>query len=146
MCIKKVCEIVIIKIWKVTLYEFHFKQKKKVITMSIWIKMSDRSFLRWVCGVRERCWSVIFLKVKSVYITRDKKYTITAITVTMRRFGPSGSSKKKNIVREQMREDAMRVRRGILEEEEGIVISALFLSFPFQGSLFLLQAFYVFPL
>jgi hypothetical protein len=36
----------------------------------------------------------------------------------MRRLGPSGSSKKKNIVREQMSEDAMRVRRGILEEEE----------------------------
>jgi hypothetical protein len=69
---------------------------------------------------------VTFLEVKSAYITRDKKYTITAVTVTMRRFGPSGSSKKKNIVREQMREDAMRVRRGILEEEEGIVISAPF--------------------
>ena len=31
------------------------------------------------------------------YANRDKKYTTTAIPITMSRFGPSGSLKKKNI-------------------------------------------------
>lgn len=33
---------------------------------------------------------------------KDKKYIIIAITVTTRRFGPSGSLKKKNIVLEKI--------------------------------------------
>jgi len=34
------------------------------------------------------------------YIVKDKKYTIAAPTITTKRFGPSGSSKDKNIVLE----------------------------------------------
>jgi ribosomal protein S3AE len=52
-------------------------------------------------------------EVVSKKTTKDKKYTIVAITVTIRRFGPSGSSKKKNIVREQMREVIARINNEI---------------------------------
>lgn len=34
------------------------------------------------------------------YAVKDKKYSIAAVTITIRRFGPSGSLKKKNIVLE----------------------------------------------
>lgn len=37
------------------------------------------------------------------YVIRDKKYMTDAITVTIRRFGPSGSSKNTNIALEHMR-------------------------------------------
>lgn len=36
----------------------------------------------------------------NTYIINDRKYKIAAITVTTRRFGPSGSSKKANITLE----------------------------------------------
>jgi len=35
-----------------------------------------------------------------INIVKDRKYIIAAITITTRRFGPSGSSKKKNIALE----------------------------------------------
>ncbi len=38
--------------------------------------------------------------LKKYTIAKDKKYTIAAITVTTRRFGPSGLLKKKNIILE----------------------------------------------
>ena len=37
----------------------------------------------------------------NIYVAKDRKYTTTADTVTMSRFGPSGSLKKKNIALEQ---------------------------------------------
>lgn len=37
------------------------------------------------------------------YSAKDKKYRIAAITVTMSKFGPSGSLKKKNINLEHAR-------------------------------------------
>lgn len=43
---------------------------------------------------------MLFIEGLNKYIAKDKKYMIPAIPITTRRFGPSGSSKKKNIVRE----------------------------------------------
>ncbi|HCC06366.1 TPA: hypothetical protein DEP94_03355 [Candidatus Nomurabacteria bacterium] len=47
------------------------------------------------------------------YILKDKKYMTTAITVTIRRFGPSGSSKKKNIAREERRDVMNKIMRDV---------------------------------
>lgn len=51
----------------------------------------------------------------------DKKYMIAAITVTTRRFGPSGSSKKKNIVLEQIIDVMNKIKSGILFDLKYIV-------------------------
>ena len=53
--------------------------------------------------------------IKDKYIDKDKKYIIAANTVTIRRFGPSRSLKKKNIVREQRRDVRARIRRVFFE-------------------------------
>ena len=57
------------------------------------MKITNKSFLR---PVRDKCEGL------NEYIPKDKKYMIIANTVTIKRFGPSGSSKKKNIVLEHM--------------------------------------------
>jgi hypothetical protein len=59
------------------------------VTTNIWIKIASKSFFE-----PERL---------DTYDARDKKYTIPAVTTTIRRFGPSGSLKKKNIAPEDMR-------------------------------------------
>lgn len=51
----------------------------------------------------------------------DKKYIITANPTTIKRFGPSGSLKKKNIILEQAREVRARIRRGSFEVGMGEV-------------------------
>ncbi len=53
------------------------------------MKIIIKSFLRLVENKR---------KGLNKYAVKDKEYIITAITVITRRFGPSGSLKKKNIV------------------------------------------------
>lgn len=40
------------------------------------------------------------LKGLNAYTAKDKRYTIVAIPKTTKRFGPSGSSKKKSVVLE----------------------------------------------
>jgi hypothetical protein len=63
------------------------KQKYKTVTIIIWIKIANKSFLE--------------LGMLNKYATKDKKNTITAVPITTRRFGPSGSLKNKNITLEQ---------------------------------------------
>lgn len=46
------------------------------------------------------------------YIDKIKKYITIANTITIKRFGPSGSLKKKNIILEQRRDVMARIRRG----------------------------------
>ena len=41
---------------------------------------------------------------KDVYAARDRRYTTAAATVTMSKFGPSGSLKKKNMTLENTRD------------------------------------------
>jgi hypothetical protein len=55
-----------------------------------------------VGGTRERRGYLLIILVLNKYIARDKKYMITAITVTIRRFGPSGSSKDNSIILEHI--------------------------------------------
>lgn len=57
----------------------------------IWIKIISKSLL-----------SPVVEDFSMFIITKDEKYIIPAATVTIKRFGPSGSSKKKNIVLEHM--------------------------------------------
>jgi hypothetical protein len=49
-------------------------------------------------------------KGEYVYTPNDTKYIIIAITVTTKRFGPSGSLKNANIILEQTREVMPRIR------------------------------------
>jgi len=58
--------------------------------------------------------------VLNKYIFKNKKYIITDNTITIRRFGPSESSTKKNIAREQRREVKNNIRRDIFFEERGM--------------------------
>lgn len=54
------------------------------------MKIANRSFLRAVVPGLNR------------YDIKDKKYTITAVTITTNKFGPSGSLKNQNIALEHM--------------------------------------------
>lgn len=47
------------------------------------------------------------------HIAKDKKYIITAIPITTRRFGPSGSLKKKNITLEHTTDVIPNISSGI---------------------------------
>ncbi|HEY4324985.1 MAG TPA: hypothetical protein VGN20_13400 [Mucilaginibacter sp.] len=48
----------------------------------------------------------------NIYAAREKKYMASAMPITINRFGPSGSSKKKNSILEQM----MAVTANIINE------------------------------
>lgn len=52
------------------------------------MEIANKSLLKPVVGELNR------------YTTKDKKYTITVVTITIRRFGPSGSLKNRNITLE----------------------------------------------
>ena len=54
------------------------------------------------------------------YTHKDKKYMIPAATVTMRRFGPSGSLKKKNIAREKMRDVITKIISEVFLDRESM--------------------------
>ena len=59
--------------------------------------------------VKDKC------KGLNEYIAKDKKYMMIAITETIRRFGPSGSAKRKNIVREERRDVMNKIMRSFFE-------------------------------
>lgn len=59
--------------------------------MSIWTKTPNKSLLKPIKDKEGE-----FHK----YTAKDRKYTIAAITVTMSKFGPSGSLKSANIILE----------------------------------------------
>ena len=44
-----------------------------------------------------------FFKDLNTYAVKDKKYTTTVATITIKRFGPSGSVKNENIALERTR-------------------------------------------
>lgn len=55
------------------------------------------------------------------YIVKVKKYITKVNTVTMKRFGPSGSSIKKNITREHSRDVINKIRKDIFFEERCMI-------------------------
>ena len=65
------------------------------MTIIIWTKIASRSLLRPVL--------MATTDGRNKYTVKDKKYRTSANTVTMSKFGPSGSLKKKNIALEHTR-------------------------------------------
>ncbi len=56
----------------------------------------------------------------NTYAVKDKKYTKTAIPVTIRRFGPSGSLNKKKSARENTMAVTARIRNEIFFDSKFI--------------------------
>jgi hypothetical protein len=56
------------------------------------------------------------------YAAKDKKYTIAAIPITTRRFGPSGSLKNKKITLEHTMDVMPRISRGVFFDLKCIFI------------------------
>jgi hypothetical protein len=59
----------------------------------------------------------------SKYVAKDKKYTNAANTVTIRRFGPSGSSKDTSIVLEHTMAVIAKISSEIFFDMKYIVVS-----------------------
>ena len=66
------------------------------------------------------------------YTDKDRKYTITAVIITTRRFGPSGSLKNKNINLENAKDVRAKITNEIVFDLKYIFVSISFRCSPEQ--------------
>lgn len=80
----------------------------------IWVEMVNKSLLR-----------LMFVEYLYKYTAKDKKYIIVAITITTKRFGPSGSLKNMNITLEHVIDVMPKINNEIFFDLEYIFVSIL---------------------
>jgi hypothetical protein len=72
------------------------------------------------------------------YASKERQYIITAIPITMSRFGPSGSSKNRNIVLEHRMDAIPKMRRDVFFDLK-CMVSIILVRLWYRGKTILVQ-------